>query len=103
MNSRYVSQISLMKNMELVAWVRTVMTIIGGALIGILGVQGLWGFLSFAILHVLVSLALVARIGNPSDYFPDTTTLSFVTGGAGENLLLFIVFWALGFGTLWVF
>jgi len=101
--SRFVSQISLVKNFDQIGWVRTVMTIISGSLSGILGITGVWGFLAFAILHMVVSLVVAVRMGDPSKYFPETTYLSFLVEGAGEQITLFIVFWALGYGFLWVF
>ena len=100
---RFISPIVQMKNMELVAWVRTVMTIISGCLVGITGLTGVLGFVAYLAIHALVSMAMLLRLGNPSEYFPDTSTLSFVAGGVGENLLLFVVFWALTYAGLYNF
>ncbi len=101
--ARFVSPTVLMRNMELVAWVRTLMTIVAGSITGICGCTGARGVLAFLAFHLLVSAALLSRIRKPADFFPATTTLSFVTGGVVENALLFVVFWALGFAGLWVF
>ena len=100
---RFVSPIVLGRNMELVAWVRTIMTIVSGCLVGIAGLTGVLGFAAYLVIHVLVSLALLARLGSPADYFPETTALSFVTGGVGDNLLLYVVFWALSYAGLYNF
>ncbi len=100
---RFVSPIVLMKNHELVAWVRTVMTILGGCLVGIAGLTGAWGFAAYLLIHAVVSLALLARLGSPAEYFPDTTAFSFATNGVGENLLLYVVFWALSYAFLYNF
>ena len=100
---RFVSPTVLMRNHELVSWTRTLMTIISGLITGICGLTGYRGALAFLAFHALVSLALLARIRKPSDFFPATTVLSFAAGSVGENALLFVVFWALGFAGLWVF
>lgn len=100
---RFVSPIVLGRNMELVAWVRTIMTIVSGCLVGIAGLTGVLGFAAYLVIHVLVSLALLARLGSPADYFPETTPLSFVVGGVGDNLLLYVVFWALSYAGLYNF
>lgn len=100
---RFVSPIVLGRNMELVAWVRTIMTIVSGCLVGIAGLTGVLGFAAYLVIHVLVSLALLARLGSPADYFPETTPLSFVMSGVGDNLLLYVVFWALSYAGLYNF
>ena len=100
----YVSPMVLLRNTELIAWTRTLMTIVSGMVTGILGVTGAWGAAAFLATHAFVSLALLARLGfRPASFFPMATPLSFVAGGVGENLLLFVLFWALGFAALWVF
>ena len=100
---RFISPIVLGRNGELVAWTRTVMSIISGCLVGVVGLTGLYGFAAYVLSHVLVSLALLARLGSPADYFPETTPLSFVVGGVGDNLLLYVVFWALSYAGLYNF
>jgi hypothetical protein len=100
---RFVSPITLSRNTELVAWVRTVMTIISGCLVGITGLNGALGFVAYLAIHALVSLALLARLGSPADYFPDSTPVAFVLSGVGDNLLLYVVFWALSYAGLYNF
>jgi hypothetical protein len=44
---RFVSPIVLGRNMELVAWVRTIMSIVAGCLVGIAGLTGVLGFAAY--------------------------------------------------------
>ena len=100
----YVSPLVLLRNSELIAWTRTLMTIVCGMVTGVLGITGAWGGLCFLLSHALVSLALLARLRfQPASYFPMTTPLSFVVSGAGDSVLLFVLFWALGYAARWVF
>lgn len=101
--ARFVSPLTLMRNMELVSWVRTVMTIVAGCVVGIWGLSGAVGFGAYVLVHLLVSLALLVRMGNPADFFPETTPFYFTIGGVGENVLLYVVFWALCYAGLYNF
>jgi hypothetical protein len=40
---------------------------------------------------------------DPAEFFQGSSPLSFVTSSLLDNLLLYVVFWALGYGFLWVF
>jgi len=100
----YVSPLVLLRNSELVAWVRTLMTIVAGVITGILGLTGAWGVLSYLASHAVVSLALLALLRfRPDSYFPGGHWATFIINGVGENRILFILLWALGFAGLWVF
>jgi hypothetical protein len=99
-----VSIPAAVKNNELVAWARTLMAVVGGLLAGALGLTGAAGFAFFALTHAVTSIALAARMRcATADFFPETGVLGFVGGGAFDNLALFVVVWALGYGALWVF
>ena len=102
--AHYVSPLVLLRNSELVAWTRTLMTIVCGVVTGILGVTGAWGLLAFLASSALVSLVLLALLRfQPASYFPLQSPLSFAVSGLGEYVLLFLLFWALGYAGLWVF
>jgi hypothetical protein len=94
-----------MSNLQNAAWARTLSACIGALLAGICGVQGLAGFLVYLSIHFITSAALLVPLRcRPGDYFGQSKTIfSFVTSGIFDNVLLFIVLWALGFGLLWVF
>ena len=94
-----------MKNAALLAWARTVMTIVAGLSAGICGVTGVAGLGVYVASHLLISAALMLRIpGALSETFPDVASpLLFVSSGVFDNVLLYIVFWALAHAGLWVF
>ncbi len=99
-----ISAPAVAKNGELVAWARTLLSVVAGLVAGICGLTGAAGFAFYAAAHALTSLALLARLRcAPGDFFPETSALGFLAAGAFDNLFLFIVLWALGFGALWVF
>ena len=99
-----VDAVAAQRNAELAAWARTLMAVVGGLLAGVCGLTGLHGFGVYFLTHAATSLALLARLRcAPAAFFADATPATFLASGAFDNLLLFIVMWALGFGTLHVF
>ena len=101
---RFVSPAALQVNTNLVAWARTLVALVAGLCVGICGVTGVAGLGAYLCAHAAVSVALLARMRfAPSDYFVDTSSTAFVASGAVDNVLLFLVSGALGFGGLWVF
>ena len=102
---KVLNDLALMANQHSVAWARTLMTVVGGLLAGIIGVQGLAGFAIYFFITFITSLALLIPMKfQPADYFAGSPTpVGFLVSGAFDNVLLYIVAWAAGFGVLWVF
>ena len=101
---RFVSPLAVARNTELCAWARTLMSVVAGLVAGILGITGAWGFVCYLGAHVLSSLGLLTQMRlDPAEFFQGSSPLSFVTSSLLDNLLLYVVFWALGYGFLWVF
>ena len=100
----FVNPNLIQHNASLVAWARTLITLIAGLITGFCGITGIWGLAAYLIAHVLVSVALLVRMGfAPSVYFVDASPISFIASSIFDNVLLFIVAWALGYGANWVF
>ena len=101
---KVLNDVAHMANQHRVAWARTLMAVVGGLLAGIIGIQGLFGFAIYFAVTFVTSLALLIPMKfKPSEYFAGVTPLGFALSGAFDNLLLYIVAWAAGFGILWVF
>jgi hypothetical protein len=102
--ARFVSPAAVMRNSESLAWIRTLMTIVGASATGVLGLTGTAGFLAYAVLHVVVSLAVLAAMGfRPADYVAGSSPASFLLAGLSDNLVSFILFWTLGYGLVHIY
>jgi hypothetical protein len=94
----------MMKNTEASTRWRTVSSVLLGLVAGFGGFTGLWGFLIYVVGHVCMSAFLLHRMSwKPEVYLLKATVGGFIFSGLGDNLLTFILFWALGYALIFIF
>ena len=87
-------------------YVRSWSAIAGGVACGVLGLTGAAGLAFYVALHVFTSLVLLRKIKfDLPEYVSgkDTSVLSFVFAGVGDQALSFILFWTLAFAVFHVY
>jgi hypothetical protein len=101
--ARFASPLAVLRNTEAVTLVRTAFISAGGAACGIVGLTGLaGGITAYIFLHLLASIALLQVASWKSeDYFPQSpSSVKFVLSGILDNVLIFILLWALSYALL---
>lgn len=79
---------------------RTFQSIIGGVLTGILGFNGLWGFVLFFAYAILGSALLWVVLGNKSStYFLSTSQL---LSGWKTGLMEYLLFWIMFYNIVYI-
>ena len=79
-------------NLKYVEMVRTAMSVILGAFAGILGLEGISGFLLYILGSLPISLGLYLKTeGKPLSYFRSKWDIA--SNGIFGNLLSFVLFW----------
>jgi hypothetical protein len=87
-----VSSDRVLLNNKFVQNVRAAMSVILGVFAGILGLEGVWGFLLYFVASIPVSLGLYLKTrGKPYSYF--TSLSDILYNGVFGNLLSFVLFW----------
>jgi len=96
---------ALQANMMGINFVRSLMAIVSGIVAGIVGLTGTKGFLLYIALHLLTSLALMAKMKfNVSEYMmPGLSPLWFAVDGLTGQGLSFVMFWTLSFAMVHIF
>lgn len=93
----------LQNNMRVLMFLRSLVFIVGGLGTGVLGVTGAVGFLVFVAVHLAIAGAVAVRTGfRVEDYFPQTLR-EFALSGLTDQLLPFIVYWALAYTLVHVY
>ena len=65
---------------------------------------GARGFLAYALLHVVASVALLGWMrGTPDAFLPQSSPLSFLTSGLGDNLIMYIFVWTLAYALVHIY
>ena len=100
----FYDQNRIMANAQAVNWARTFMAIVGGVTTGILGITAFQGFLAFAIIYIITSIALLLKMGfAPQNYIPGMPILSFLYNGMGGHLMSHLLFWTMFYGIVHVY
>ncbi len=95
---------NIQANAQAVAWVRSVMGLVGGICAGVLGLTGGRGLLCFVGFYVLVSLAIVAKAGfKLADALPGAKMPQFLVNGLMGQLMSFLLFWTMFYGLVHVY
>eukprot|EP00163_Fabomonas_tropica_P023949 TRINITY_DN41477_c0_g1_i1.p1 TRINITY_DN41477_c0_g1~~TRINITY_DN41477_c0_g1_i1.p1 ORF type:complete len:114 (-),score=7.49 TRINITY_DN41477_c0_g1_i1:2-343(-) len=97
-----LSPMAIQQNMKIANDSRLITTMIAGAVTGILGLTGKWGFLAFVCAHLFTSAALLTRMGgSPNKYF--ISAWSYWGESIMGNLLIFILMWTLFYGIVFIY
>ena len=97
---RYAAPTAVLRNVQSVSFVRGVVAATGA----MAGVTGARGFLAYALLHVVASVALLGWMrGTPDAFLPQSSPLSFLTSGLGDNLIMYIFVWTLAYALVHIY
>ena len=95
---------AVFRNTESANYVRTWAVVVVATAVGILGLTGLTGIGVYLLQHVLVGVALLQAMGwRPQAYFMNASAASFLAGGLADNILLYVLFWTLGFALVHIY
>ncbi|PHU01631.1 hypothetical protein BC332_31418 [Capsicum chinense] len=83
---------NLQSNMKVIYYSRTFLSIIGGAIAGILGLTGLTGFIFYFVVMAITSVALAAKARFSIHSYFDSWNRIIFDGFLGE-LMSFVLFW----------
>uniref|UniRef100_A0A7S3RAU5 ER membrane protein complex subunit 6 n=1 Tax=Dunaliella tertiolecta TaxID=3047 RepID=A0A7S3RAU5_DUNTE len=95
---------NLRHNIGVLAFFRTFVAIITGIVVGILGVEGWWGFLPMLGTQFLCAPAMFLKgATSPEKYFHSWS--NFLLGGvfSSTTLLTYILFWMISFNLCHIF
>ncbi len=101
--ARFASPIAVMRNTEAVTLIRTAFISVGGVACGIVGLTGLaGGITAYVLLHLIASISVLQLSAwKPAQYFPQSPSpIKFLLSGIMDNILIFILLWALAYALL---
>ncbi len=104
-DEEYISS-HVKKNRAIISYCRTCCCAASGTVTGILGLTGFWGFLSFLVCHVIVSLGLYAKMEFDLPKFTmrkGSEFVLFLLGDIAELILTFILLWTLAYSLIFTF
>ncbi|CAI9259436.1 unnamed protein product [Lactuca saligna] len=93
---------NMQSNMKVIYYSRTFMSIIGGVIAGILGVNGLMGFVIYCLVMAITSVCLTAKAGFSIHSYFDTWNRVLLDGFLG-GLLSFVLFWTFAYDIVHIF
>ncbi|KAI8843665.1 transmembrane protein 93 [Chytridium lagenaria] len=90
-------------NLRILTYTRSMLAAIAGAAAGILGLQGILGFLFYGVASLLLSGALVLLSAEmtPAKFLPSWWMVA--THEVGGSLFSYVLFWTLVFGLVHVY
>ena len=101
---KLVAQDVFMVNVQHTAHVRSLLTIVAGIAAGVLGLTSLLGFAFFLQVHVVTSLALLAKMKfDVAECLPGQTNAWLLVDGLGGQLMSFLLFWTVAYSVVNVY
>ncbi|KAB2063004.1 hypothetical protein ERO13_A10G174500v2 [Gossypium hirsutum] len=93
---------NLQNNMKVVYYSRTFLSIIGGAISGILGLTGCMGFILYFIVMAITSIGLIAKAKFSLHSYFDCWN-RFILDGFLGGLMSFVLFWTFAYDIVHIF
>ena len=81
----------------------SVLYITGGIIAGILGLTGLNGLYLFLAVTAILKIVLIVKMGFQLAEYSTLTTLAFVSDGASNHGLSFVLFWTLFYALVHIY
>lgn len=95
---------ALKHNITVISYFRTFVAVIMGAAVGILGVDGWWGFIPFFITQLLCAVAMILKgAAQPRKYFGSWFNLLTVNMFSSSSVLSYILMWMIFYNLTVVF
>jgi len=95
--------VALQHNARLLLLVKAIITIAGAVVVGILGVTGWLGFAIYAALQALSVIVVSSKAGGKLKEFVPSTALSLWSSSLLDQLVTYIMFWALAFSLVHIY
>ena len=93
-----VNPATAMRNLQAAAIARTLLAVLAGVAVGVLGVTGSAGWAVYALQHAAASLLLLQLARwRPADVWPQSSAFDVVVGAASEQALSYVLFWTISF------
>ncbi|PHT33163.1 hypothetical protein CQW23_29500 [Capsicum baccatum] len=93
---------NLQSNLKVIYYSRTFLSIIGGAIAGILGLTGLTGFIFYFVVMAITSVAIAAKARFSIHSYFDSWNRIIFDGFLGE-LMSFVLFWTFAYDIVHIF
>lgn len=92
------------QNVQKMESIRSFMGIVNGCCAGILGLTNLGGILFFVVMHLVVSVCLLVRIGGKLErYRRGVGLVGFFMEGLQMCFMSYMLFWTLFYGLVYLF
>lgn len=99
-----VNAINLRNNLSVLGFVRTFASLLTGIAVGILGIEGWWGFLPHFFTQLLCAPLMVVKGATPpTKYFHTWTNFLFFNVFSSVTLLTYILFWMIFYNLCHIF
>ncbi|XP_071722170.1 uncharacterized protein [Rutidosis leptorrhynchoides] len=93
---------NMQSNMKVIYYSRTFLSIIGGAIAGILGFTGLTGFVFYFLIMAITSVGLMAKAKFSIHSYFDSSNRVIFDGFLG-GLMSFVLFWTFAYDIVHIF
>lgn len=91
------------KNMSQIDLIRTVLSLVTGALCGILGLQGIRGLAFFIIVNILIGFAIAAPMRHDTKLYTNVSLFSLIIQGMQGQAMSFIMAWTLSYSLVYIY
>ncbi len=98
-----IDPVALQHNSRQLLLVKALITIAGAVVVGILGVTGSAGFATYAALQAVTVFVIMSKAGGKLDDFIPSTALSLWSSSLLDQLVTYIMFWALAFSLVHIY
>ncbi len=100
---KMISQEQMMKNMQQVDTLRSVLMIAAGVSCGVMQLLSLMGFVFFAMVYAFTTISVGMKIGfNFKTYF-NMSLLNFLAFDVSKHVMSFILFWTLSYALVYIY
>ncbi|XP_044499492.1 ER membrane protein complex subunit 6 isoform X2 [Mangifera indica] len=93
---------NMQSNMKIIYYSRTFLSIIGGAIAGILGFTGLTGFIFYFLIMAMASIGLITKAKFSVHLYFDSWNRILLDGFTG-GLMSFVLFWTFAYDIVHIF
>jgi hypothetical protein len=98
------SPLAVAANAQTLNRARGVVASLTGLAIGVVGITGAAGFGAYLLLQLVLALAVLSRMGwQPASYVPGSSIVSFLSSGAGDNVMVFLFCWTLAYALVHIY
>ena len=98
-----ISSENMRINMNQIDSLRSFMMIAGGIMAGSIQCVGIYGFLCFLILYVVITIALGLRIKFDFKTYTNMTLMEFALLDISKHVMSFVLFWTLSYALVYIY